>query len=87
MEAVKKKKAFGTFENEPALSLQKRILIGAEFQKMVDNKKLDLGIIALLAGVHKETVRRIKNVTKPYTQTVFNKLLFALNMTEKEFFL
>lgn len=86
MELLKKKKAFGTFDHEPVFDLQKRQVIAAIFLKIIDQKKLDVGTIALSANLHKVTVTRIKNVTKPYTQTVFNKFLVGLNMTEKAFF-
>lgn len=86
MELLKKKKAFGTFEHEPVFDLQKRELISVIFLKIIDKKKLDVGTIALSSNLHKVTVTRIKNVTKPYTQSVFNKFLVGLNMTEKEFF-
>lgn len=61
------------------------MLISATLLKIMEQKQLDGATIALLSNLHKVTVSRIKNLTKPYTQTVFNKLLKGLNMTEKEF--
>ena len=86
MEMIKKKKAFGTFDHEPVLDLQKRMMISATLNKIMAFKKLDGATIALASTLHKVTVSRVKNLTKPYTQTVFDKLLKGLQMTEKEFF-
>ncbi len=86
MELIKNKKAFGTFDHEPVLDIHKRMNISATLNKIMDHKKLDGATIALASTLHKVTVSRIKNLTKPYTQTVFNKLLHGLEMTEKEFF-
>lgn len=85
MEEIKKKKAFGTFDHEPVIDLEKRLLISAALKKIMEQKELDGSTIALASILHRVTISRIKNLTKPYTQTVFNKLLKGLNMTEKEF--
>ena len=86
MEAIKKKKAFGTFDHEPVLDISKRIIISATLQKVMHQKQLDGVSIALASSLHTVTVSRIKNLTKPYTQSVFNKLLNGLKMTEQEYF-
>ena len=86
MELIKNKKAFGTFDHEPVLDLPKRMMISATLNKIMDNQNLSGATIAVASVLHTVTISRIKNLTKPYTKSVFNKLLLGLKMTEKEFF-
>ena len=86
MEAIKKKKAFGTFDHKPVLDLEKRIIISENFNKILKDRKLVCPTVAVSSSLHVVTIGRIKNITKAYTQTVFDKLLVGLNMTEKDFF-
>lgn len=86
MESIKKKKAFGTFDHLPVFDLQKRKQISEIFLRIIEQKQLNVASIAINAGLHRGSVVRVKNVTKPYTQNVFDKLLKGLQMTESEFF-
>ncbi len=76
----------GTFNNEPALTPEKCALIGEVLSQIITDKNLLVATVARASGLHAITIGRIKNLKKPFTQTVFNKLLNGLGMTEKEFF-
>ncbi|MEO0059636.1 MAG: hypothetical protein RLZZ312_1283 [Bacteroidota bacterium] len=86
METIQKKKAFGTFDHKPVFGESKRHQISEILLRIIEQKGLDVGLLAIASGLHRGSVVRVKNVTKPYTQNVFDKLLKGLEMTEAEFF-
>lgn len=76
----------GTFDNEPALPIETRVKIASSLKNIMSEKNLLGADIARAAVLHPITVGRIKNQRAPFTQTVFNKLLNGLGMTENEFY-